>query len=49
VLSKAGKTEQALIDLSIDESLRALPLLLNGDEVKSMTRLHSSDKTKDDI
>jgi PTH1 family peptidyl-tRNA hydrolase len=49
VLSKAGKTEQALIDLSIDESLLALPLLLNGDEVKSMTRLHSSDKTKDDI
>jgi PTH1 family peptidyl-tRNA hydrolase len=49
VLSKASKIEQALIDLSIDESLSALPLLLDGDDVKAMTRLHSSDKTKEDL
>ena len=49
VLSKATKIEQALIDLSIDESVSALPLLLGGDDVKAMTRLHSSDKTKEDL
>ena len=49
VLSKASKIEQQLIDLSIDESLRALPLLLDGEDVKAMTRLHSSDKTKEDL
>tara|TARA_B100000900_G_scaffold405925_1_gene416189 strand:+ start:876 stop:1475 length:600 start_codon:yes stop_codon:yes gene_type:complete len=49
VLSKASKIEQELIDLSIDESLRALPLLLAGDDVKAMTHLHSSDKTKKDL
>ena len=49
VLSKASKIEQELIDLSIDESLRALPLLLAGDDVKAMTHLHSSDKTKEDL
>ena len=49
VLSKASKFEQGLIDLSIDESLGALPLLLDGENVKAMTRLHSSDKTKEDL
>jgi len=49
VLSKASKIEQGLIDLSIDESLSALPLLLDGEGVKAMTRLHSSDKTKEDL
>ena len=49
VLSKASKIEQGLIDLSIDESLSALPLLLDGEDVKAMTRLHSSDKTKEDL
>ena len=49
VLSKASKIEQELIDLSVDESLRALPLLLDGEDVKAMTHLHSSDKTKKDL
>jgi PTH1 family peptidyl-tRNA hydrolase len=49
VLSKASKTEQALIASSIDEALAALPLLLDGEDVKAMTRLHSSDKTKEDL
>jgi len=49
VLSKASKIEQELIDLSVDESLRALPLLLDGEDVKAMTHLHSSDKTKEDL
>ena len=49
VLSKASKIERGLIDLSIDESLSALPLLLDGNDVKAMTRLHSSDKTKEDL
>jgi PTH1 family peptidyl-tRNA hydrolase len=49
VLSKASKTEQALIASSIDEAQTALPLLLDGEDVKAMTRLHSSDKTKADV
>ena len=49
VLSKASKIEQGLIDLSVDEALRALPLLLDGEDVKAMTRLHSSDKTRQDL
>ena len=49
VLSRASKTEQALIASSIDEALAALPLLLDGEDVKAMTRLHSSDKTKEDL
>ena len=49
VLSKASEMEQGLINLSIDESLSALPLLLEGEDVKAMTRLHSSDKTKEDL
>jgi hypothetical protein len=38
-----------LIASSIDEALAALPLLLDGEDVKAMTRLHSSDKTKADV
>jgi len=49
VLNKASKTEQALIDLSQDEAIRALQLLMAGDNVKAMTQLHSNDKTKDDL
>jgi len=49
VLSKASKTEQALIDLSQDDARRALQLLMAGDDVKAMTQLHSNDKTKDDL
>ena len=49
VLSKASKIEQGLIDLSVEEALRALPLLLDGEDVKAMTRLHSSDKTRQDL
>ena len=49
VLNKASKTEQALIDLSQDEAIRALQLLMAGDDVKAMTQLHSNDKTKDDL
>ena len=49
VLSKASKIEQGLIDLSVDEALRALPLLLDGEDVKAMTRLHSSDRTRQDL
>ena len=49
VLSKASKIEQALIDQSQDEAIRALELLMAGDDVKAMTQLHSNDKTKDDL
>ncbi|MEC8633496.1 MAG: aminoacyl-tRNA hydrolase [Pseudomonadota bacterium] len=49
VLSKASKIEQGLIDLSVEEALRALPLLLDGEDVKAMTLLHSSDKTRQDL
>ena len=49
VLNKASKIEQALIDQSQDEAIRALELLMAGDDVKAMTQLHSNDKTKDDL
>lgn len=49
VLNKASKIEQALIDQSQDEAIRALELLMSGDDVKAMTQLHSNDKTKDDL
>ncbi len=49
VLSKASKIEQGLIDLSVEEALRALPLLLDGEDVKAMTLLHSNDKTRQDL
>jgi len=46
VLSKAGKSEQTFIDESIDNALAAMKLLLDGDSVKAMTQLHSSDRTQ---
>ncbi len=41
VLSKPGKSERVVIDNIIDEAIRALPLLLQGDAVKAKTQLHS--------
>lgn len=41
VLSKASPADRAAIAASIDEALRALPLLLDGDAARAMTRLHS--------
>ena len=49
VLGKASKIQQGLIDLSIDEALNALPLLLDGEDIKAMTRLHSRDRTREDV
>ena len=49
VLNKASKIEQALIDQSLEEAIRALELLMAGNDVKAMTQLHSNDKTKDDL
>jgi PTH1 family peptidyl-tRNA hydrolase len=43
VLSKASPGDQEAIRAAIDEALRALPLLLDGDSEKAMTRLHSFD------
>lgn len=41
VLSKASPTDREAQRSAIDEALRALPLLLDGDMTKAMTRLHS--------
>lgn len=41
VLGAPGPTDRQRIDQCIDEAIAALPLLLDGDEVKAMTRLHS--------
>jgi PTH1 family peptidyl-tRNA hydrolase len=41
VLSKASPEDREAIAASIDEALRALPLLLDGDSTRAMTRLHS--------
>jgi PTH1 family peptidyl-tRNA hydrolase len=41
VLSRAPPADRDAIGASIDEALRALPLLLDGDATKAMTRLHS--------
>lgn len=41
VLSKPSPTDRQRIDSSIDEAIAALPLLLEGDATKAMTRLHS--------
>ena len=41
VLSKASPADREAIAASIDEAIRALPLLLDGDATKAMTRLHS--------
>lgn len=41
VLGAPSQIDRTRIDASIDEAIAALPLLLDGDEVKAMTRLHS--------
>jgi PTH1 family peptidyl-tRNA hydrolase len=41
VLGAPSATDRTAIDAAIDEAASALPLLLDGDEVKAMTRLHS--------
>ncbi|WP_439105751.1 aminoacyl-tRNA hydrolase [Congregibacter sp.] len=43
VLSKANQADREAIAASIDEAIRALPLLLSGDAGKAMTQLHSFD------
>lgn len=46
VLAKPSAGDRQAIDKIIDEAVDALPLLLNGDAVKAMTRLHSVDTTQ---
>ena len=46
VLAKPSVGDRQAIDQIIDEAVDALPLLLNGDAVKAMTRLHSIDTTQ---
>ena len=41
VLSQPSQVDRSRIDASIDEAIAALPLLLDGDATKAMTRLHS--------
>lgn len=41
VLSKACAGDREAIAASIDAAIRALPLLLDGDSTRAMTRLHS--------
>lgn len=41
VLAKPSSADRMAIDAIIDEAVDALPLLLEGDAVKAMTRLHS--------
>jgi PTH1 family peptidyl-tRNA hydrolase len=41
VLSAPSPADRERIDASIDEAIAALPLLLDGDITKAMTRLHS--------
>jgi PTH1 family peptidyl-tRNA hydrolase len=41
VLSRPSAGDRALIDACIEEAIAALPLLLDGDPTKAMTRLHS--------
>ena len=43
VLKISSPSEQELINISIDDSMRALPLLLSGQWERAMTMLHSSD------
>jgi len=43
VLAKPSKIDRQAIDAIIDEAVASLPLLLEGDAVKAMTRLHSVD------
>ena len=41
VLSQPSQVDRTRIDACIDEAIAALPLLLDGDATKAMTRLHS--------
>ena len=41
VLSKASTADQVSIEASIEAAISALPLLLEGEDVKAMTALHS--------
>ena len=41
VLSKASTADQAAIEASTAAAISALPLLLDGEDVKAMTALHS--------
>ncbi len=41
VLSRPSQLDRERIDASIEEAIAALPLLLDGDATKAMTRLHS--------
>lgn len=41
VLGRPSSDDRARIDDSIDEAIAALPLLLDGDPTRAMTRLHS--------
>ncbi len=41
VLKKPSATEREKIDAAIEEAITALPLLLDGDNTKAMTQLHS--------
>ncbi len=41
VLSAPSTDDRSRIDASISEAISALPLLLDGDQTKAMTRLHS--------
>jgi PTH1 family peptidyl-tRNA hydrolase len=41
VLGAPSKADRERIDACIDEAIAALPLLLDGDSTKAMTRLHS--------
>jgi PTH1 family peptidyl-tRNA hydrolase len=41
VLGAPSQADRDRIDASIEEAIAALPLLLDGDETKAMTRLHS--------
>ena len=41
VLHRANKADQAAIDESMEDALRALPLLIEGSWEKAVNRLHS--------
>ncbi len=41
VLTRPSQTDRHRIDASIQEAIASLPLLLDGDTTKAMTRLHS--------
>jgi PTH1 family peptidyl-tRNA hydrolase len=45
-LAKPSKADRQAIDDIVDEAVASLPLLLAGDAVKAMTRLHSVDSSQ---